>query len=68
VTLSIESQVKVRENGDASLVRTPDEVIHLIRELRWMGMADEAKMLQARLTGCRDTLGDNVIVGPTDTD
>jgi hypothetical protein len=48
--------------------RTPNELIHMIRKLRWMGMEDEAKTVQAQLAACRVPTGDNVIGGPVDTD
>lgn len=48
--------------------RTPNELIHLIRKLRWVGMEDEAKVMEAQLAACRDRPGDNVISGPRDTD
>jgi hypothetical protein len=48
--------------------QTPNELIHLIRKLRWMGMEDEARVVEAQLSACRVTPGDNVIGGPTDTD
>jgi hypothetical protein len=48
--------------------QTPNELTHLIRKLRWMGMDDEARVVEAQLAACRVTPGDNVIGGPTDTD
>jgi hypothetical protein len=65
----MESPVKVRENLDVSVqYRTPNELIHLIRKLRWMGMDDEAKAMQTQLARCHNPPGDNVIAGPRDTD
>jgi len=43
----MENPVLVREIRDGR--RTPDELRHLIRKLRWMGMENEAKQIQARL-------------------
>jgi hypothetical protein len=61
--------VKVDENAGVSLQdRTPNELIHLIRKLRWIGMEDEATIVQARLAACRVSADENVIGGPTDTD
>ena len=61
--------VKADENAGASLQhRTPNELIHLIRKLRWMGMEDEASIVQAQLAACRVPADDNVIGGPIDTD
>ena len=57
---------------DASVVRpqnrTADDLVHLIRKLRWMGMEEEAEVLQARLADCDAPPRANVIGGPTDTD
>jgi hypothetical protein len=61
--------VKVDENAGVSLQdRTPNELIHLIRKLRWIGMEDEATIVQARLAACCIPADENVIGGSTDTD
>ena len=65
----MERPVKVRESLEVCVEhRTADELIHLIRKLRWMRMDDEAKIMQAQLAVSRSSPGDNVIGGPTDTD
>lgn len=65
----MESSVKVHDDLDVSLQhRTANEMIHLIRKLRWMEMESEAKIMEAQLAICRVTPGDNVIGGPRDTD
>jgi hypothetical protein len=62
-------QMKVDGNAGVSLQhRTPNELIHLIRKLRWMGMEDEAKIVQARLAAYHASPGESVIGGPADTD
>jgi hypothetical protein len=48
--------------------RPPNELVQLIRKLRWMGMEDEAKIMQEQLAACHPPPGDNVIGGPRDTD
>lgn len=48
--------------------RTPDELIHLICKLRWMGMEDEATAVETQLAACGVLPADNVIACPRDTD
>jgi hypothetical protein len=61
--------VEVPEESDIGLHhRTADELVHLIRKLRWMGMDDEAEVMQAQLADSRVSPGDNIIGGPRDTD
>ncbi|HMA74669.1 MAG TPA: hypothetical protein VKP67_24735 [Xanthobacteraceae bacterium] len=55
-------------SDDSPRRRATNEVVHLIRKLRWIGMEDEAKIMAARLAADRVLPGDNVIGGPTDTD
>jgi len=63
------SPASAHERADvASQHRTPNELIHLIRKLRWMGMADEATAVETQLAACGVSPGDNVIAGPRDTD
>jgi len=62
------SPVKVQSLDVSAEQRTPTELIHLIRKLRWIGMEDEAKIVEAQLAACRDPPGGNVIGGPRDTD
>jgi hypothetical protein len=45
---------------------TPNEVIHLIRKLQWMGLTDEAARLEAPLAEV--SCADSVLAGPIDTD
>jgi hypothetical protein len=56
---------KVVENVGATWQRrTPDELVHLIQKLRWMGREEEAKIMHAQLAAF---FGDSVSGGPTDT-
>ena len=49
-------------------VRASNEVIKLIRKLRWMGMDDEAERLLAELNGWSFQPTETVIAGPWATD
>jgi hypothetical protein len=49
-------------------LRMQNQVVHLIRKLRWMGLDDEAKRIQATFDGCERTPADSVLGGPVDTD
>jgi hypothetical protein len=65
----MQGPVKVPESSDVSAEqRAPDELIYLIRKLRWMGMEDEAKIMEVQVAARRVQPGDNVIGGPRDTD
>ena len=46
--------------------RATQELVKRIRKLRWIGMEEEAKRLQAALS--RRTCADSVLVLPMDTD
>jgi hypothetical protein len=56
------------ESGIGLYHRTADELVHLIRKLRWMGMDNEAEVMRAQLADSRVSPGDNVIGGPRDAD
>jgi len=45
-----------------------NDLIKRIRKLRWMGMEEEAKRLQAELTRQSAAAGDSVIATPRETD
>jgi hypothetical protein len=45
---------------------TPNQLVHLIRKLRWMGLNDEAARLEARLA--KASRIECVLAVPTDTD
>ncbi len=54
---------------DTSLVhKASNELIKLIRKLRWMGMEEEAKGLQTELTRRRAAAADSVLAAPAETD
>lgn len=65
----MKAQVNVREDLDMSAERrTSNELTHLIRKLRWMGMEDEAKIVEGQLAARPVPSGDSVVGGPRDTD
>jgi len=45
-----------------------DELVKLIRKLRWMGMEEEAKKLQNHLALCGVPAADSVVEAPRETD
>jgi hypothetical protein len=45
-----------------------NDLVKCIRKLRWMGMEEEAKRLQAELTRRSGAEGDSVIATPRETD
>ena len=45
-----------------------NDLIKLIRKLRWMHMEDEAEQVQMQLASCRAAPTDNVLAEPPDTD
>ena len=45
-----------------------NELVKLIRKLRWMGMADEAERLQAELTRRQSAASDSVVAMSGETD
>ncbi len=48
--------------------RTSNELIKLIRKLRWMGMEEEAERVQTELAQCGVRPADSVLAVPHDTD
>ena len=48
--------------------RTSNELVKLIRKLRWMGMEEEAQRVQTELAQCAGRPADSVLVAPRDTD
>ena len=48
--------------------RTPDELVKLIRKLRWMGMEEEAQRLQTVLRRQSPDEINTVLAGPESTD
>lgn len=48
--------------------RTSNELVKLIRKLRWMGMEEEAKIVENELTLCNVPAGDSVVARSRETD
>jgi hypothetical protein len=48
--------------------RTSNELVKLIRKLRWMGLEEQAKDLQTQLAALKDANTDNALSEPQDTD
>jgi hypothetical protein len=48
--------------------QAPREWIHLIRKLRWMGLADDARFLELAVSTLPSKYRDSVPVGPFTTD
>ena len=48
--------------------RQPDEVIRLIRKLRWIGLEGEARELQHVLEGSPSPYRGSLVAGPHSTD
>jgi hypothetical protein len=51
-----------------SAAHTSNELVKLIRKLRWMGMDEEAQGLQNELELRRSTTADSVLATPSETD
>lgn len=45
-----------------------NEMVKLIRKLRWIGMEEEAEKLQRELSEREDAAADSVVATPRDTD
>jgi hypothetical protein len=58
-----ETSVQMTSQG-----RQPDEVVKLIRKLRWIGLESEAKELQDVLEGLPSPRGGGLVAGPHSTD
>jgi hypothetical protein len=48
--------------------RVSNELIKLIRKLRWIGMEEEAERVQEELTTCRVPPTDSVVAACSETD
>jgi hypothetical protein len=59
---------KQQKLPDESPRQQANELIRLIRKLRWMGMEEEAKRAQAELDRCNVELADSVLAAPRETD
>ena len=53
-------------NGSAR--QQANELIGLIRKLRWMGMEEEAQKVQTELDRCNVRPADSVLAAPRETD
>jgi hypothetical protein len=57
-----------QEAPEQSPAHTTNELVKLIRKLRWMGMDDEAQGLQNELEQRHATAADSVLATPHETD
>lgn len=48
--------------------RASNELVRMIRKLRWVGMEEEAKRLQSQLTLCNVSAADSVVAASRETD
>jgi hypothetical protein len=48
--------------------RASDELVKLIRKLRWLGMEEEAKKVENQLTQCDVPAADSVVARSRETD
>ena len=48
--------------------RASNELVKLIRKLRWMGMEEEAKKMEKQLTHCDVPAEDSVVAASRETD
>jgi hypothetical protein len=55
-------------SDNAAPQRTSNELIKLVRKLRWMGMDEEAERLQTELTQRRMAAADSVVATLNETD
>jgi hypothetical protein len=53
---------------DLSAQQQANELIRLIRKLRWMGMEEEAERVHAELAQCGAQPADSVVAAPHETD
>ena len=53
---------------DLSAQQQANELIRLIRKLRWMGMEEEAERKHAELAQCGAQPADSVVAAPHETD
>ena len=54
--------------GRPSEQRASDEMVRLIRKLRWVGLESEAKSMERELTARAVPAADSVIATPRETD
>jgi hypothetical protein len=56
------------KTSDVAEQRTPNQLVQLIRKLRWIGSDDEAEWVLEHLAQCRFRPTETVIAGPWATD
>jgi hypothetical protein len=56
------------QHPNPSDARASNDMIKLIRKLRWIGMDDEAQKLQTELTQRETAAADSVVATPRETD
>lgn len=66
--MAMPQQMPTPQRQNPSEVRTTNEMVKLIRKLRWIGMDDEAQKLQRELAEREGTATDSVVATPRDTD
>ena len=59
---------KHQKPPDGSAQQQANELIRLIRKLRWMGMEEEAKRVQAEVAQCGVEPADSVLATSRETD
>jgi hypothetical protein len=65
---SMETSREQQKPPDVSAQHQANELIRLIRKLRWMGMEEEAERVRAELAQCDAPPADSVVAAPHDTD
>ena len=65
---SMEVPVNQIKTFDVAEQRTSNQLVQLIRKLRWIGRDDEAERVLEHLTRCRFRPTETVIAGPWATD
>jgi hypothetical protein len=59
---------KQQKSSNESARQQANELIGLIRKLRWMGMEEEAQKAQTELDRCNVRPADSVLAAPRETD
>ena len=60
--------LKQQEPPDVSSEQRKNDLVRLIRKLRWMGMEEEADRVQTELAQCGVRRADSVLATPHETD
>jgi hypothetical protein len=64
----MEMSSKQQKPPERSAQQRANELIHLIRKLRWMGMEEEAERVETELAHCGDPPADSVLAASRETD